>query len=453
MKKNKILLMLAEFVNTAVPMRVIAMAVLLLGSSAAQAVLTANVLTYGATPNIATDNDASAFSTALKAVVTAGGGSLIVPAGEYHFKTRVTVDLNGKTVTIQGDGVGVSEIHCTNTTGLFWFNNAATSESQLDVYDISLTADLPGSGTALKINNSAVSSSDICSLLLEHVGIKPLSGSTNYFVRGVDGSNLKKPVFNDVFVRLQYPSVGDRDSGWPASYGQFGVYINGAESPLFSNCYSKRADWNIYLTGITGQVVVDNCITTGGDTGIYIKAKTPQSCTALISAGQVAQLNKGVMFVDTGSVHVRDLTVLCDNWCTNALPTDLRPLYSDIYAYNSFPVLVEGTDFHVGDHVSTGRTCVNLIDTNNALLVAGQGATIRRCVFNANITSMDVTHLNAQHSGIFPPQAIPVQRQDMNNVKTTLIQPDWVGVYTNTCVTSTLGVTLSQSIYNELGVD
>ncbi|MFA7368804.1 MAG: hypothetical protein WC334_04090, partial [Kiritimatiellales bacterium] len=216
MKKNKILLMLAGFMNTAVPMRVIAMAVLLLGSSAAQAVLTANVLTYGATPNIATDNDAPAFSTALKAVVTAGGGSLIVPAGEYHFKTRVAVDLNGKAVTIQGDGVGVSDIHCINTTGLFWFNNAATSESQLDVYDISFTADLPGAGTAIKINNSAVSSSHICSLFMEHVGIKQIRGSEYYFVCGIDGCNLKKPVFKDVFIRLKYPDCGNRDSGWPS---------------------------------------------------------------------------------------------------------------------------------------------------------------------------------------------------------------------------------------------
>jgi hypothetical protein len=60
-------------------------------------------LVYGATGNGSTD-DTAAIQAALTAAISAGGGTVYLPAGTYKVSSTITANLNGTAVYIAGDG-------------------------------------------------------------------------------------------------------------------------------------------------------------------------------------------------------------------------------------------------------------------------------------------------------------------------------------------------------------
>ena len=138
-------------------------------------------------------NDSVAFSNALKAIVAADGGTLTVPCGNYHFTNQITVNLAATTVTMRGDGTGVSIIHSANTNGLFLFNNTSSS-NQLTITGITFTADQPGAGTAVQVSNPSLTTAPVTNLLMDVFNFMSLNTNC-YFVHHIVATNLQQPQF------------------------------------------------------------------------------------------------------------------------------------------------------------------------------------------------------------------------------------------------------------------
>src|SRR5271168_5193015 len=89
-----------------------------------------NIQTYGADPLGATDST-PAIQDALNAIVTAGGGVMYIPAGNY-LCTGVTYN-NSAPLRIIGDAPSASNIMCNNgSSDVIYFNiqNCATFRAE-----------------------------------------------------------------------------------------------------------------------------------------------------------------------------------------------------------------------------------------------------------------------------------------------------------------------------------
>lgn len=102
-----------------------------------------NILDFGADPTGAADCS-TAFQNALDAIQSAGGGTLVIPAGEYTYATGVTYDSKfgtitivayGATITYTGSGTGLTltnsdggggtSVYRSIITGGLWFGTAS----------------------------------------------------------------------------------------------------------------------------------------------------------------------------------------------------------------------------------------------------------------------------------------------------------------------------------------
>lgn len=452
---------------------------LLLAGGQALAVDKDVVVDYGATPNSnPPDDDKAAFTTALNDIISQGGGTLTVPPGKYHFSGRVEVDLkrmsNGTAVAVSilGAGRGVTQLYAANQAGIFYFHNSLPN-SQVEIVDLAFVADrgekldpVTGigtgsvdtsgnthSGTAVQIDNPSLTSYNICSLRMERVAFQGANWNSHqlnrYFKNGLWATNLKNPVLNDVYSRSLYGEPGQPETGWRL-LGNCGFYINGAHNVTLTNCYSKQANRCISLENVTGPVVVDRCVTTGGDVGLYLKAKTPQACTLSLLAGQFNQTYYGAEIHDAGQVIVRDFTCYVSEWHgminTTVTPNVSEdPEYRDLYLDNSFPAFVGTTIFHAWPRSVRTDGVITLYGRNRRVCVELTGgnidAAVRRCVFNGN-TALSGLPENSS-TLIAPNTAVRVRGA-------SLIQPNWTGTPANS-TTSVSGATVSQSIYNKNG--
>ena len=70
-------------------------------------------------------NDAPAIALAITAVITAGGGTVFFPAGQYKCTTRIGTFVNAEDVTLLGYGAEIQNFAGSSSQGLMQFGNAA----------------------------------------------------------------------------------------------------------------------------------------------------------------------------------------------------------------------------------------------------------------------------------------------------------------------------------------
>lgn len=298
-------------------------------------------------------NDSAAFSGALSAVVSGGGGTVFVPGGEYHFTSKIAVDLASAGVSIVGDGKGVSMIHCTNSSGIFWFNNSS-NDNELTIRDITFTADMPGAGTAIQINNPSLCTNDaVCSLYMENVTFLVNDWSCDHFNRAIYTSFLQQPAFVDVIFTGPLMVLGAAET--PAEYG---FRINYGNDPYFENCYSKCVDIGYLLSNIKGDVVFDRCNAVGTEVGFRVSAIGTEDCAVVIRDCHSNALQEGIEINNADCVELENGLSYCSG---NAVT------YTDYILNNCANVNIVGCDFH--QPYATSRTLIDLKGTTSNVLI------------------------------------------------------------------------------------
>lgn len=246
-----------------------------------------NVKTYGAVGD-GTAGDTPKIKNAVAAMknwLDGGTGRkavLYFPAGTYAIYDQIAINeaaaATWGNVIICGDGMGVSTLIRTSTTGngtgALVLNLGSTSaQCRTDVHNLRISATTAGTGpmqgAALKITQAAPTGGAARSLYMHDALIKANDNSTNYFLRGVDGTGLNKPLFEDVSINMNETTA----LTFPA--GTAGIYLRGGygyESDKAVVFKRLETAFDIGVTG--GDVVFKNslAITVGAQTGVKIDA-------------------------------------------------------------------------------------------------------------------------------------------------------------------------------------
>lgn len=110
-----------------------------------------NVMDYGATGNGSTD-DSGAFKSAIAALQSANGGTLLVPAGKYLLKSTVNVTLSN--MRIQGEGAVSWIINGQASAPAIQFGDGANSYFGCGVFDLTFGQ---AAGVSASIGNAGLS--------------------------------------------------------------------------------------------------------------------------------------------------------------------------------------------------------------------------------------------------------------------------------------------------------
>lgn len=311
---------------------------------------------YRAVPDDGLD-DSAAFAGALNAIVTAGGGTLTVPCGNYHFTNRITVDLAAATVTMRGDGTGISIIHCANTNGLFWFNNTSNS-NQLTITGITFMADQAGAGTSVQVSNPSLTTAPVTNLLMDIFNFMSLDEDC-YFVNYIVATNLQQPQFiNFVIVNgIPGPSI-------------HGIRIDGVNSPVFNHGYTRHVGIGIYLTNAMGNVVCQRVYQTGVNTGLLAVASSSSNCTVTMKNCHTSPQWKAVHIIGASQVGLFEGMAYVNS---NAV----AHLHTDYTLENCSNVSIQGCNFHQSFFSDSSlRTMIHLKGNTSGVL-------IKNVIFNA----------------------------------------------------------------------
>lgn len=127
-----------------------------------------NVKDFGATGDGST-NDLPAFNAASNAMLSAGGGCIVIPAGSYNLSGAWTITKTNKSqsVCIRGYGCGVTKLHFNTASngieiiGTVNQTEGATNSNVDTVEDLSICASQAGTYKALKIVGKNSNSSSI----------------------------------------------------------------------------------------------------------------------------------------------------------------------------------------------------------------------------------------------------------------------------------------------------
>ena len=305
-------------------------------------------------------SDSQAFSAAFTTVVADGGGSVLVPSGEYQFDSMITVDLKSAQVELRGEGTGTSRIVSANTNGIVWFNNTA-NDNQLIIRNISFVSGLSGAGTALQINNPLLCTNEsICSLLMENVLLAPPDWTTNYFNRVIYTSFLQSPRFINVLANGPYGSDA------PDLPTESGFRINFGNNLYFENCYSKNKKVGYLLGNISGTVVFDRCNAVDVYTGVVVNCIGAADSSV---TNMNFHINARVSGMEIRNADHVSVLYGAPYWDPRDVP------YTDITVENCADVKIAGNVFHV-NNTNPPRTQIYLKGTTSGVL-------IKNNIFNA----------------------------------------------------------------------
>jgi hypothetical protein len=154
-----------------------------------------NVKDFGATGDGST-NDLPAFNAAANAMLSAGGGCIVIPAGAYNLSGAwtITKTTNSQSVCIRGYGCGVTKLHFNTASngieiiGTVNQTEGATTSNVDTVEDLSICASQAGTYKALKIVGKNTNSSSI-GCLVRRISIegytKPSPSTSQYWDTGI----------------------------------------------------------------------------------------------------------------------------------------------------------------------------------------------------------------------------------------------------------------------------
>jgi len=324
-------------------------------------------------------DDGPGFKAALKYIIDNGGGTLEVPAGNYHIDKTVVVDLKNPansaavTVTIQGHGRGVTQIHSRTTDELFFFNNTL-GNSQLGVYDLSFLAAREKCGAAIRFKNLALcpGAPDFHSLSMSAVNFQAEDWrnptTVFYFQFGVNAACVHQPVFDDVNFSNRLGTRGEEGED-PIYVGVAGFRIINGRGATFTNCYSKQVGRGIDLSSMSGDILLDRVTATGGDYGLFFTTANFLTSNVTVLDTQWNHSINGMKVHGANKVTVKNLAAYhhCDN-------PRADKYYYDIYVQNCTELVVSESVFHKRDSQYRVNICFN-----NTPTVA-----VRNNIFNCN---------------------------------------------------------------------
>lgn len=269
-----------------------------------------NVMSYGFVGDGTTDN-ASALSTMLTAITSAGqGGRIRFPCGSFSFTTSLAYTIpSGKNVTIEGEGCTKLLFGATDGLVLTYTDNSSWAV----VRNLELaSSSAAGTNTAIWLKSAIVNvPQNARSSVVEHVHINGSDGlgQTNYWGQGVFQDKVSFVNINDLtFNGRDIPSLGGEGVvlQGDAANTEFNVVTNITNSN-FAYC-STGVKYGTYYQGLT--FVGSNI--TGCTRGIYQPAGNDLNLQATISNSQFNTGTAGIEFASkmTGAQIIGNLFLL-----------------------------------------------------------------------------------------------------------------------------------------------
>jgi hypothetical protein len=207
------------------------------------AMLDVSVAQYGARGGDYGD-DTAAFQKAFDEVIAAGGGRILVPAGDFVISKRLSVEVpNAKVkskeirLALAGAGIDDSRLVGTGTDGLLHFQTAGGG-TDVTVRDLSLLAAKPKAGVALSVVSALGGVRVERATLVERVRIAGVYGGS-HFTKGILMRGQWRPLIRDVTIEGAASESMADDS--PAFAMEKGIQMDAFYAGQFVNCSVRYA--------------------------------------------------------------------------------------------------------------------------------------------------------------------------------------------------------------------
>lgn len=278
-----------------------------------------NVRAFGAKGDGSTD-DSSAFQKAVDAAVSLStGGCVYIPSGRYRLNTRIVktgISLP-KSLSIIGDGQGVSVLSSYSTDGVFQISFASTAEgaqNSLLMADFSVAVETTSAtaATGLDLSWAASVSSTFQCVELRGITFNPNSNYSGggYFKRYIKINNAWNAKIHECLVRGPNTipsSVFDNCVGLEIATS------GGSESnPIhITDCDFYQVTIGVYVTGRIESTCMDQCIFLG-DYGVYVSPDISQEHLS-VSNSHASNKYYSVYAVNMYRSYVHDCVFFGDN--------------------------------------------------------------------------------------------------------------------------------------------
>ena len=282
-----------------------------------------NVKDFGAVGDGSTD-DSSAFQNAVDtAVAQSIGGCVYIPAGRYRLNSRIvktSISLP-KSLSIIGDGQGVSVLSTYSSDGVFQINFSSSVEgaqNSLLMADFSIALETTSAtgGTGLDLSWGVSGSNTFQAVELSGITINPNSNASgaSYYKRYIKITNAWNAKINNCLVRgantIPNSSLDDCVGLEIATSG-------GSESnPVhITDCDFYQVTIGVYVTGRIESTILDQCIMLG-KRGVYASPDTTQEHLSLSNC-HCSNYYYNVYAVNMERVYVHDCVFFGDNGNTD----------------------------------------------------------------------------------------------------------------------------------------
>lgn len=220
---------------------------------------------FGAVGDGVTD-DSGAIQNAVDSLITAGGGTLYFPSGDYRFNSAVTAAITqqNENYVFCGDGPDASRLLIYNSTGgiLLTANNNKTA---VHIADLWFACEQAGAGIGFKYEQTTqVGPQARRMFTASNCSFRPTDRlSANYFDTALRVVGFYRPLLDSV-VCWQ----GDATTAWPAAL----CVLNDCYSPNVQNSYfNGNAEIGISSVGGTEEGGwIQSTVVNGARTGINI---------------------------------------------------------------------------------------------------------------------------------------------------------------------------------------
>jgi hypothetical protein len=241
-----------------------------------------NVRSFGAKGDGSTD-DSAAFQKAVDAAVSLyTGGCVYIPAGRYVINSQIvkTGIALPKSLSIVGDGQGVSVISANSASGLFQISFAAKTEgcqNSLLLADFSVAVETTSAtaATGFDLSWASSASNTFQSLEIRGITFNPQSNysGSGYYKRFIKLTNVWNAKIHDCLVR----GPNTIPTGLDSCVGIELATNSGSESnPVhITDVDFYQVTIGVYITGNLESTIMDQCLFLG-DYGVYCVPTTAQ---------------------------------------------------------------------------------------------------------------------------------------------------------------------------------
>lgn len=237
-------------------------------------------------------NAAAGFATALAQLQTNGGGKLILPPGICIFNSQVTATLAvGKSIQLQGAGIGATELRWTNASGgmEFTYDSAGTLSwlqgPALTISDLSISTTQTGGGTGLKINGNTTVAVPAMTTVIERVDFRG-TGSPARWTTDLNLNGVSHAAINTVSC------YGDNNDFY---HGDCLLISSATENAVDFHVENLLANYRSRAVHVTGSVegldLVDPS-TAAVDYGLYWETSAVKGMCS-ITGGQITSRTRG----------------------------------------------------------------------------------------------------------------------------------------------------------------